>query len=140
MSSLTLQGKHGVVFGAGGSIGSAVARELASEGAELFLAGRTSASVDEAARQIAVAGGRADPQTLDSLEHAAVDAFVDAVIERAGGGPSLSPSSAMAAPRVAATPWSISRMCSPSCTPSLSAVGWRSPTTSSPSRTAAPRP
>jgi NAD(P)-dependent dehydrogenase (short-subunit alcohol dehydrogenase family) len=57
MSSLTLQGKHAVVFGAGGSIGSAVARELASAGAKLFLAGRTAASVAETARQIGAAGG-----------------------------------------------------------------------------------
>ena len=36
-----LQGKHAVVFGAGGSIGAAVAKEFAAEGAEVFLAGRT---------------------------------------------------------------------------------------------------
>ncbi len=35
-----LAGKHAVVFGAGGSIGAAVAKEFGSEGAELFLAGR----------------------------------------------------------------------------------------------------
>ena len=32
-----LEGKHAVVFGAGGSIGAAVAREFAAEGAEVFL-------------------------------------------------------------------------------------------------------
>jgi 3-oxoacyl-[acyl-carrier protein] reductase len=84
MSSPTLQGKHAVVFGAGGSIGSAVARELASAGAELFLAGRTAGSVAETARQIGAAGGQAYPQTLDTLDHAAVDAFVGSVVERAG--------------------------------------------------------
>ena len=35
-----LQDKRAVVFGGGGSIGAAVAQELASEGAEVFLAGR----------------------------------------------------------------------------------------------------
>ena len=40
-TSLMLQDKHAVVFGGGGSIGAAVARELATEGAEVFLAGRT---------------------------------------------------------------------------------------------------
>jgi NAD(P)-dependent dehydrogenase (short-subunit alcohol dehydrogenase family) len=36
-----LQGKRATVFGAGGSIGAAVAREFAAEGAEVFLCGRT---------------------------------------------------------------------------------------------------
>ncbi len=40
-----LQDRHAVVFGGGGSIGAAVARELASEGAEVFLAGRSSTTV-----------------------------------------------------------------------------------------------
>jgi NAD(P)-dependent dehydrogenase (short-subunit alcohol dehydrogenase family) len=44
MTTQTLQGKHAVLFGAGGSIGTAVARELASAGAEVFLAGRTPAT------------------------------------------------------------------------------------------------
>jgi NAD(P)-dependent dehydrogenase (short-subunit alcohol dehydrogenase family) len=37
-----LNGKNAVIFGAGGSIGAAVAKEFAAEGAEVFLAGRTS--------------------------------------------------------------------------------------------------
>lgn len=36
-STPILKGKHAVVFGAGGSIGTAVAKEFASEGAEVFL-------------------------------------------------------------------------------------------------------
>ena len=37
-SSAILREKHAVVFGAGGSVGAAVAKELAAEGAEVFLA------------------------------------------------------------------------------------------------------
>ncbi len=51
-----LQGKHAVVFGAGGSIGAAVAKEFAAEGAEVFLAGRTKSNVEEVARQITATG------------------------------------------------------------------------------------
>jgi NAD(P)-dependent dehydrogenase (short-subunit alcohol dehydrogenase family) len=40
-TSWSVRDKRAVVFGAGGSIGSAVATELATEGAEVFLAGRT---------------------------------------------------------------------------------------------------
>ena len=45
-----LQGKSAVVFGAGGSIGSAVAKEFAAEGAEVFLAGRTRSNLDPVER------------------------------------------------------------------------------------------
>jgi 3-oxoacyl-[acyl-carrier protein] reductase len=45
-ASLMLKEKHAVVFGAGGSIGSAVAKEFASLGAEVFLAGRAATVVD----------------------------------------------------------------------------------------------
>jgi short-subunit dehydrogenase len=47
-----LQGKYGVVLGAGGSIGAAVAKEFAVEGAEVFLAGRTKANVEAVTKQI----------------------------------------------------------------------------------------
>jgi 3-oxoacyl-[acyl-carrier protein] reductase len=43
-TSSFLQDKHAVVFDGGGSIGAAVAREFASDGAEVFLAGRTPSS------------------------------------------------------------------------------------------------
>jgi NAD(P)-dependent dehydrogenase (short-subunit alcohol dehydrogenase family) len=54
-----LQDRHAVVFGGGGSIGAAVAKEFASEGAEVFLAGHSPTTVDLAAKQITAAGGRA---------------------------------------------------------------------------------
>jgi NAD(P)-dependent dehydrogenase (short-subunit alcohol dehydrogenase family) len=43
-----LQGRRAVVFGAGGSIGSAVAKAFASEGAEVFLADRSEESLNVA--------------------------------------------------------------------------------------------
>ena len=38
---MLLENKNAVIYGAGGSIGGAVAREFAHEGARIFLAGRT---------------------------------------------------------------------------------------------------
>jgi NADP-dependent 3-hydroxy acid dehydrogenase YdfG len=38
-----------VIYGAGGTIGGAVARAFAGEGAKLFLVGRTLAKVEDAA-------------------------------------------------------------------------------------------
>jgi len=46
---MLLEGKNAVIYGGGGSIGGAVARAFASEGASVFLAGRTIATLDEVA-------------------------------------------------------------------------------------------
>ena len=79
-----LDGKHAVVFGAGGSIGSAVAREFAAEGAEVFLAGRTISNVEETSKQIAAAGGKAQAAVIDVLDDTAVNQYLDAVVKQAG--------------------------------------------------------
>lgn len=83
-ASLMLQDKHAVVFGGGGSIGAAVARELAAEGAEVFLAGRTPAAVEAVAKQITAAGGRAHAAVIDALDGPAVDDYVEAVVQQTG--------------------------------------------------------
>src|SRR5262245_37909837 len=83
-SSLLLKGKHAVVIGAGGSIGTAVAKEFAAEGAEIFLAGRTRASLDEVARQITATGGRAHAAVTDALDDEAVNEYIGGVVRHAG--------------------------------------------------------
>ena len=62
-----LENKSAVVFGAGGSIGAAVAKEFAAEGARVFLAGRTKASLEAVAEQITAAGGEAQTAAVDAL-------------------------------------------------------------------------
>jgi NAD(P)-dependent dehydrogenase (short-subunit alcohol dehydrogenase family) len=84
-NSLMLQDKHAVVFGGGGSIGAAVAKELASEGAEVFLAGRTAAGVDAVAKQIEAAGGRAHAGVIDAIDAAAVEEYVESIVQQTGG-------------------------------------------------------
>jgi NADP-dependent 3-hydroxy acid dehydrogenase YdfG len=71
-STSILKGKHAVVFGAGGSIGRVVAKEFATEGAEVFLAGRSKSSVEAVAKEIAARGGRAHAAAIDTLDDAAV--------------------------------------------------------------------
>jgi NAD(P)-dependent dehydrogenase (short-subunit alcohol dehydrogenase family) len=80
-----LHGKRAIVFGAGGSIGAAVAKEFAAAGAEVFLAGRTAQSLEIVAAQITSAGGRAHTTVVDVLDDAAVDAYVAHVAANAGG-------------------------------------------------------
>jgi 3-oxoacyl-[acyl-carrier protein] reductase len=82
--SSVLDGKHAVVFGGGGSIGSAVARELACQGAEVFLAGRTLQTVKTVAEDIGANGGRAHAAVVDALDAAAVDRYVRSILDQAG--------------------------------------------------------
>jgi len=79
-----LEGKHAVVFGAGGSIGAAVAREFAAEGAEVFLAGRTTSKLEEVRKQITAAGGTAHGSAIDVLDDGAVNEYFDSVVKQAG--------------------------------------------------------
>jgi 3-oxoacyl-[acyl-carrier protein] reductase len=81
---MLLENKVAVVYGAGGSIGGAAARAFAREGARVFLAGRTAASLEALAADIRGAGGTAATAVVDALEEAAVDAFVDDAAARAG--------------------------------------------------------
>jgi len=84
-SSQLLLGKRALVFGAGGSVGAAVAREFAAEGAEVFLSGRNQVRIEEVKRCIEEAGGRAHADAVDALDETAVQTYVDSVMERAGG-------------------------------------------------------
>jgi NAD(P)-dependent dehydrogenase (short-subunit alcohol dehydrogenase family) len=53
---MLLQDKTAVIYGAGGTIGGAVAEAFAAEGARLFLAGRTRANLEAVARRIGDCG------------------------------------------------------------------------------------
>jgi 3-oxoacyl-[acyl-carrier protein] reductase len=83
-SSSILNGKYAVVFGAGGSIGAAVAMEFAAEGAEVFLAGRTKSNVGKVTQQIAEAAGRAHSRMVDALDDAAVNEYLDSIVKQVG--------------------------------------------------------
>jgi NAD(P)-dependent dehydrogenase (short-subunit alcohol dehydrogenase family) len=81
---MLLEDKVGVIYGAGGAIGSAVAGAFASEGAKVFLAGRRRASVEAVADEVVSAGGVAEAAEVDALDEAAVNKHIDAVIDKAG--------------------------------------------------------
>jgi len=82
---MLLETKTAIVYGAGGAIGSAVARAFAREGARVFLAGRTRPALDELARVIRGVGGTADVAPVDALDRAAVERHASAVADAAGG-------------------------------------------------------
>jgi NAD(P)-dependent dehydrogenase (short-subunit alcohol dehydrogenase family) len=76
--------KIAIIYGAGGAIGSAVAKTFAREGAKLFLTGRSKANVDKVAKEINTAGGFADAAQVDALDEQAVEQHFKTVIDKAG--------------------------------------------------------
>jgi NAD(P)-dependent dehydrogenase (short-subunit alcohol dehydrogenase family) len=81
---MMLKDKVAVIYGAGGSIGGAVASALASEGANVFLTGRRLAPVEVVAKEVVAAGGSAEAADVDALDEQAVDEHLQSVIDKAG--------------------------------------------------------
>lgn len=70
---MMLSGKTAVIYGAGGSLGGAIAQAFAREGAILFLTGRNTESVNRTAAAIRAAGGECHTATVDALNASAVE-------------------------------------------------------------------
>ena len=81
---MLLKDKNAVIYGAGGSIGGAVAKEFAREGARVFLAGRTRDPLEAVAADISSSGGSAEVAVLDALDEKAVDEHARAIGSEAG--------------------------------------------------------
>ncbi|MGH2984226.1 MAG: SDR family NAD(P)-dependent oxidoreductase [Solirubrobacterales bacterium] len=81
---MLLEDKNAVIYGGGGSIGGAVARAFGREGARVFLAGRTKATLEEVAEQVRSAGGAAETAEVDALDAKAVEEHAGAVAAEAG--------------------------------------------------------
>lgn len=82
--SSSLAGKTAIVTGASSGIGRAIAESLGAAGAHVYLAGRTRADMDAAARQIAASGGRATIVGLDVREAGAVSRLVEGALADTG--------------------------------------------------------
>ncbi|MEV4516528.1 SDR family oxidoreductase [Dactylosporangium sp. NPDC049525] len=70
---MLLDNKNAIIYGAGGAVGSGIAKAFASEGARVFLTGRTQDKLDKLAKEIAEQGGRAETAVVDALDEDAVD-------------------------------------------------------------------
>jgi NAD(P)-dependent dehydrogenase (short-subunit alcohol dehydrogenase family) len=81
---MLLENKNAVVYGAGGAIGGAVARAFAREGARVFLAGRTLATLDRVAEEISTVGGVVETAQVDALDERTVEEHIGGVVEQAG--------------------------------------------------------
>jgi NAD(P)-dependent dehydrogenase (short-subunit alcohol dehydrogenase family) len=81
---MMLENKVAVIYGAGGGIGSAVARSFAREGAKVFLTGHHLAPVEAVAEEVVTAGGSAEAAEVDALDEQAIDTHLQSVIDQAG--------------------------------------------------------
>lgn len=81
---MLLEGKNAVIYGAGGAIGSAVARAFVREGATVHLVGRRAEPLEALAAELRAHDGAVTVATVDALDEDAVDAHVDDVVANGG--------------------------------------------------------
>lgn len=81
---LCFDGQTAVITGAGGTLCSEIAKELARRGAKVALVGRTLATLEKVADEIKAVGGVALPVVADVTDAAAVEAARRQVAERLG--------------------------------------------------------
>jgi len=79
-----LQNKTAIIYGAGGSLGGAVAKALASSGARLFLTGSNISSVQKVADEILASGGAAEADQVDALDEKAINSHLNKIVQQAG--------------------------------------------------------
>lgn len=80
---MLLKNKSVIIYGAGGSLGGAVAKAFAMAGARVFLSGRHLNPVKKLANEIIVAGGKATATEVDAMDEKAVNDYVRYVISEA---------------------------------------------------------
>ncbi len=81
---MLLKNKNAIIYGAGGSLGGAIAKAFAASGAKVFLTGRNIGSVQELSDEILALGGKAEAAQVDALDEQAINHHLDAVIKAAG--------------------------------------------------------
>jgi 3-oxoacyl-[acyl-carrier protein] reductase len=84
MNGMLLSGKSAVIYGAGGGVGRFVAKAFAREGATVFLAGRTTASLEAVSQEISKARGAAEVDMVDALDQKQIDEHLRKVVAKAG--------------------------------------------------------
>ncbi|HVW14562.1 MAG TPA: SDR family oxidoreductase [Mucilaginibacter sp.] len=81
---ISLHNKNAVIYGAGGSLGGAMARAFAKAGAKVFLTGIRPGKVQMAADEINALGGYAEAAQVDALDEKAVHDHLATVVQKVG--------------------------------------------------------
>src|SRR5688572_21236013 len=82
--NMLLENHTALIYGAAGGVGSAIAHYFAQDGASVYLAGRTRATLEPVASSIGAQGGKAQVAPVDASDGAAVDAQVERIVQQAG--------------------------------------------------------
>ncbi|SDF91928.1 Enoyl-[acyl-carrier-protein] reductase [NADH] [Dyadobacter soli] len=81
---MLLQNKTAVIYGAGGSLGAAVAKAFSAAGANLLLSGIHLEPVEATAGAIRQAGGKVQVDQVDALDEKAVNDYLSSVYKQTG--------------------------------------------------------
>ncbi|MBS1531670.1 MAG: SDR family oxidoreductase [Bacteroidetes bacterium] len=81
---MSLHNKNAVIYGAGGSLGGAMAKAFAAAGAKVFLSGIRPGRVQMVTDEINDLGGYAEAAVVDALDEKAVDHHIASVVKKAG--------------------------------------------------------
>ncbi|MFC6101953.1 SDR family NAD(P)-dependent oxidoreductase [Olivibacter domesticus] len=76
---MLLKDKNAIIYGAGGSLGSATAKAFAQEGAHVFLTGTSIHSLERVADEIKRAGNKATVDLVDALDETSIKAHAEKV-------------------------------------------------------------
>jgi 3-oxoacyl-[acyl-carrier protein] reductase len=79
-----LEGKNAIIYGAGGSLGSTIAKALAEAGAKMFLTGHNIGSVQKIADDIIAAGYTAEADRVDALNEEEINVHIQKIVGKAG--------------------------------------------------------
>jgi NAD(P)-dependent dehydrogenase (short-subunit alcohol dehydrogenase family) len=82
--NMLLNEKIAVVYGAGGGVGSAIARKFALEGARVYLTARRLESIKALADEISESGGRVRASEVDALDEKAIESHLDSILDEVG--------------------------------------------------------
>lgn len=81
---MLLQNKNAVVYGAGPSLGGAVAKAFANAGAKVFVTHRRLDVAKKTTNEIIAAGGSAEAAEVDALDKNAIESHLCSVIKKCG--------------------------------------------------------
>jgi len=79
---MLLENKNAVVYGGAGTVGAAVARAFAREGARVFLTGRNLHILNTIAEEIRAVGGAVETANVDALNEQAVTSHLEGIVEK----------------------------------------------------------
>jgi 3-oxoacyl-[acyl-carrier protein] reductase len=81
---MMLTNKNAVIFGAGGSMGGAIAKAFANAGAKVFVTDHRLDNIKKLADEINASGGNAEAAIVDAMDEATINSYVDKIVQQAG--------------------------------------------------------